>query len=102
MPVLDIDQLDAGMSNSLNSCPPISLEHISNLAVTSECTYDNWAKAEMRIHLRASYDGLNYDTEDLYTFDNSFEAGNTLSKTVEISPKVMFIKVLVENGRLAT
>jgi len=97
MPVLNIHHLDAGMSSSLNSCPPISLEHISNLALTSECTYDNWAKAGMRIHLRASYDGINYDTKDLYAFDNSFEAGNTLSKTVELSPKVMFIKVLVEN-----
>jgi len=97
MPVLDIDHLDAETISSFDSCPPISLEHISSLALTTECTYDNQAKAGMRIHVRASYDGLNYDTLDLYTFDNCFEAGKTVRKTVELSPRVMFIKVLVEN-----
>jgi len=97
MPVLNIDQLDPGMSSSLQACPPISLEHIESLALTAECTYDAQAKAGMRIHVRASYDGLNYDTVDLYTFDNHFEPGKRVSKTVELPCKVMFIKVLVEN-----
>lgn len=26
----------------------------------------------LRIHVRASYNGINYDTGDLYTFDNHF------------------------------
>ena len=97
MPVLNIDQLGPGMSSSLQACPPISLEHIESLALTAECTYDAQAKAGMRIHVRASYDGLNYDTVDLYTFDNHFEPGKRVSKTVELPCKVMFIKVLVEN-----
>lgn len=97
MPVLNINRLSAGMISSLNFCPPISLEHISSLALTSECTYDTQTKAGMRIHMKSSPDGINYDTKDLYTFDNYFEPGKTIRKTVELSPKVMFIKVLVEN-----
>lgn len=97
IPVLNINQVGPGVISSLEACPPISLEHISSLALTTECTYDNQAKAGMRTHIRASYDGLNYDTEDLYTFDNHFEPGKKVSKTVELAPKVMFIKVLVEN-----
>ncbi len=97
MPALNIDHLDAGATSSLNSCPPISLEHISSLALTAECTYDAQAKAGMRIHLRASYNGINYDTGDLYTFDIPFVPGQKVSKTVGLDARVMFIKVILEN-----
>jgi len=51
----------------------------------------------MRVHVRASYDGIDYDTEDLCAFDLSLASGGRVSKTVELAPKVMFIKVIVEN-----
>ena len=47
--------------------------------------------------MRASCDGMNYDTEDLCAFDMPLAAGQAVSKTVEFSPKVMFVKVLAEN-----
>jgi len=97
MPVLNIDYLQAGLTTSLNDCPPISLEHVSTFAITVDCTYHVQAKAGLRIHVRASYDGIGYDTEDLYSFDISFRPGETVSKTIELDAKVMFIKVLVEN-----
>ncbi len=49
------------------------------------------------VHVRASYDGINCDTEDLYTFDIPLAPGQKVSKTVELDAKVMFIKVIVEN-----
>jgi len=97
MPILNIASLKAGTTSLLKDCPPISLEHSSSLALTAECTYDAAAKAGLRIHVRASYDGINFDTTDLYTFDNDFEPGQARRKTVELSPKVRFIKVLAEN-----
>jgi len=97
MPILNIASLKAGTISLLKDCPPISLEHSSSLALTAECTYDAAAKAGLRTHVRASYDGINFDTTDLYTFDNDFKPGGTMRKTVELSPKVRFIKVLVEN-----
>jgi len=97
MPILNIASLKAGTISLLKDCPPISLEHSSSLALTAECTYDAAAKAGLRIHVRASYDGINFDTTDLYTFDNDFKPGGTMRKTVELSPKVSFVKAFVEN-----
>jgi len=97
MPVLNRVSVRAGETSTLKDCPPISLEHSSGLALTAECTYDANAKAGLRIHVTSSYDGLNFDTTDFYTFDNHFEPGQTRRKTVELNPKVRFIKVLAEN-----
>jgi len=97
MPTLFLDSLAAGTTSALTTCPPISLAHISELALTAECTYHADAKAGLRIHVRASYDGINYDAEDLSTFDIPFAPGQTISKTVELDFNVMFLKVLAEN-----
>jgi len=51
----------------------------------------------MRVHVRSSYDGIIFDTTDLFTFDNHFEPGGTVRKSVDLSPKVRFVKVLVGN-----
>jgi len=97
MPTLFLDSLAAGTTSALTTCPPISLAHISELALTAECTYHADAKAGLRIHVRASYDGINYDAEDLSAFDIPFVPGQTISKTVELDSNVMFLKVLAEN-----
>ncbi|HIJ52486.1 MAG TPA: hypothetical protein HPP66_04950 [Planctomycetes bacterium] len=98
MPVLNIESLGIGKTTRLDSSPPISLGHITRLALTAECTYGTGdAEKPIRIHVRGSCDGLKYDTTDLYSFDNDFKPGRTARKTVELEPKVGFIKVLVEN-----
>ncbi len=97
MPVLLVDSLDAGASTELAACPPISFQRISDAALTVECKYHNDAKAGLRIHVRASCDGINYDTEDLHTFDIPLMAGQKASKTAELDAKVMFVKAIVEN-----
>lgn len=97
MPVLSSDSLAAGRSSELAVCPPISLEHISDIAFTIECTYHANAKKGLKAHLRASCDGINYDTEDLCAFDIPFAPGQRISKTVSLDARVMFIKVILEN-----
>jgi len=97
MPVLSIDSLAAGRSSELTVCPPISLEHISDVAFTIECIYHANAKKGLKAYIRASYDGIDYDTEDLRAFDVPFAPGQKVSKTVSLDAKVMFIKVIVEN-----
>jgi len=97
MPVLSIDSLAAGKSSELTVCPPISLERISDASLTVECSYHADAEAGIKLHLKASFDGINYDTEDLYAFDIPFAPGKRVSKTVKLDAKVMFIKVIVEN-----
>ena len=97
MPVLNIESLDSGKTTSLADSPPVSLSHITRLALTVECTYGKKAKKPIRIHVRASYDGTKYDTADLYTLDNDLRPGQLTRKTFQLDSKVRFIKVLVEN-----
>ena len=97
MPVLSMDFLDARRFSVLAACPPISFQRISDAALTVECTYHADAKAGLKAHVKASSDGINYDTEDLYTFDIPAAPGQRVSKTVEMDAKVMFIKVILEN-----
>ena len=97
MPVLNIESIEAGKSTSLADSPPISLGSITRLALTAECSYNRDASRPILIRVRSSYDGLNYDTADLYTFKNALEPGRIARKTIELKPKVQFIKVLVEN-----
>jgi len=97
MPVLNIESLDSGQTTSLDQSPPVSLGHVSRLSLTAECAYSKNAARPIKIHVRASYDGMTYDTVDLHTFENDFKPGQTARKTIELDPKVPFIKVLVEN-----
>ncbi len=97
MPLMNIDILPAASASSLKDCPPLCLEQTKDLAVTVKCRYDKGISAGLRVHIQASCDGLAYDTEELYVFDLPCRAAETVSKTVELQPKVMFIKVIVEN-----
>ena len=40
---------------------------------------------------------MHCDTDDLYTYDIPFRAGEKVKKTFEMSPKAKFAKVIVEN-----
>ncbi|MHC4749986.1 MAG: glycoside hydrolase family protein [Planctomycetota bacterium] len=97
MPVLNLESLNTGHTTLLVDSPPVCLSSVKQVALTVECTYSHNAKKPIRIHVRSSYDGVKYDTSDLYTFDNSLKPGETARKTVELDTKVRFIKVLVEN-----
>jgi hypothetical protein len=94
--MLSLGSLAASTTSSLTDCKPLALNG-KPITLTAECTYDVAATSGLRIHIRSSTDLANYDTTDLYTFDNDFVAGETRRKTVELSPKVSFIKVLAEN-----
>ncbi len=97
MPLLDLASLDAGKATALDDSPPVNLSNITRLALTAKCTYANNARKPIRVHVRSSHDGFSYDSGDLYTFDNLFERGQTVQKTIELDSKVRFIKVMVEN-----
>ena len=97
MPVLHQEVLAAGTTTELAACPPICLENISDLALGVRCNYSLKATAGVRVHVRASYDGFAHDTEDWATFDNGFAAGQESRRTVAVSARPQFIRVMVEN-----
>ncbi len=97
MPVLNIESLGAGKSSNMEACCPLSFEAASSLALTVECSYDTKAKAGLRVHVISSYDGITYNNIDLYSFDIYFKPSQTINKTIELTPKAKFIKIIVEN-----
>lgn len=97
MPVLNLERLGPNKVTALADSPPIYLGNTTDVTLTAECAYTKKARRSIRVHVRASYDGVNYDTSDLTSFNNDFEPGKTARKTLELDTKVRFIKVLVEN-----
>lgn len=97
MPALYRESLGPNQVTALEDAPPICLRGITRLSLTAECTYGKKAKRPIRIHVRGSYDGIRYDTTDLYTLDNDLKAGQLARRTFELNSKACFIKVMVEN-----
>ena len=101
MPVLELESLGPGETTRLSDSPPICLGNVEQVALTTECKYNKNSAGRpirpIRIHVRSSYDGINYDTSDLYTFEDELKRGRISRKTFELDTKVRFIKVLVEN-----
>ncbi len=91
------ESLAAGAITSLESCPPLCLSHITDLALSMECVYKPQTKGTSVIHVRSSHDGLNFDTSNIYTFNMPIKPGQTVRKTFEMKPKVMYLKVQIEN-----
>ncbi len=96
-PVFNDLSLEPGQSSRLADCLPIGLEAASRLAIATECTYDADAKAGLRLHVRASDNGVQCDTEDLHTFDIPFRASQTIRKTIDVNTHAKFVKVILEN-----
>jgi hypothetical protein len=97
MPALVLPSLGPKSTSALEDTPPINLSEVSQVALTTECTYHPAAKAPIRVHLRGSYDGLTYDTVDLSTIDHELLAGQLVRKTVNVDLRVKFFKILVQN-----
>jgi len=97
MPVLNLERLGPNKSTTLADSPPICLGNATDVTLTAECAYTKKARRPIRVRIRASYDGVNYDTADLTSFYNDFKPGETARRTSELDTKVRFIKVLVEN-----
>jgi len=67
---------------TLDDCMPVSLEEgITNLTVTVEGTYNADATSGLAVRVLSSYDGVNWDTQDLDTWDVDFGPGLTIRQT---------------------
>ena len=97
MPLLSVDALPAGQTTPLADVPPVSLSHISRLAITAQCTYSKKARGRLRLHLVSSPDGITYDRLDFATLDMKVLPNCQVIKTFAVDPAVRFIKVLAEN-----
>jgi len=98
MPVLGADALGAGQSTDLGACSMLCLRQITQAAITVETTSPAGSQAGLKVGIRASADGLTYDTEDWQTFELPVPAGETARKTFEFKALPLFAKVVVRNA----
>ncbi|MHC4745094.1 MAG: glycoside hydrolase family protein, partial [Planctomycetota bacterium] len=97
MPVLNIESLPPGKTSLPGNCPPICVGHVNGLALTAECSYAADSEGPIKLHILGSYDGITFDTHDLYSFESVLRPNREVRKTFELEPKTPFIKVRVEN-----
>ncbi len=97
MPAFYMENIGAGSTTKLGDARPINLSNVSRLSLTVECKYSKNAKKPIRVHVRSSYDGVKYDTTDLYTLDSDLQPGRLTRKTFQLDCKMHFIMVIVEN-----
>jgi len=96
--ILDEASIAAGATTTLGDCTAIDLSGgPATLALTVECTYNGAATQGIKIHVRTSYDGTNFDTEDWDSWSASFTAGATIRQTKHYDTSPMYVKVLIEN-----
>ena len=97
MPVLNINSLGPSENTTLDDVPPINLCYVDHVVLTIECTYHEKATRPLKFHIKSSYDGKNYDTADLISFDHDLKVGKIVRKTLEFNTSARFIKLIVEN-----
>lgn len=96
--ILDEDTIIAGATTVLGDCAAIDLsDGDRTLTISLEATYDGAATQGIKIHVRTSYDGTNWDTIDWDSWTSSFTIGATIRQTKHYDVSPMYIKVLVEN-----
>jgi hypothetical protein len=97
VPALTRESLAAKTSTQLGEVMPIAVKGAARVNLVAEGTYENGAKAGLRVHVRSSIDGMSFDTTDLMSFDSDVQAGTIGRKTVPLPNPGPFIKVIVEN-----
>ena len=96
--VLDEATIALATTTVLGDCTTIDLSGgPATLALTVEATYNAGATQGIKIHVRTSIDGTNYDTIDWDSWSPSFTAGATIRQTKHYDVSPYAVKVLVEN-----
>ena len=98
MPALILDSLSADTAVEERTSIPLGFEHASTLALTVKATFDAKSDKDLILHLRSSYDGTIYDTEDLDTAVLTGNGTGEVVKTFNFKPKVLFLRVVAENA----
>jgi predicted GH43/DUF377 family glycosyl hydrolase len=99
MPIMNLDLVEPRQTTtmSLTDSKTLSLGNIARANLTVAGRFEDVAHGGIRIHVRSSPDGTNYDTKDLQTFDIDAAPGQHVRQTFPLDSSVRFIRVLIEN-----
>ncbi len=96
--VLDEASIAAGATTAIGDCDDIDLSGgPPTLALTVEATYHALATLGIRVHVRSSYDGTLWDSEDWDVWDAAFTAGIPIRETRNYDTDPMYLRILIEN-----
>lgn len=96
--ILDEATIAAAATTVLADCTAVDLSGTPlTLALTVEATYDALATAGIKVHVRSSYDGVVFDTQDWDSWTVAFTAGSSIRETRNYDTDPMYLKVLIEN-----
>lgn len=99
MPIVILDSIAPGVTTtlSLQDTKAVSLGNINRAALTISCRFEASAKKGIRLHVRSSPDGLEYDTVDKQTFEVLANPGSEVRQSFDLDTNTRFIKLLIEN-----
>lgn len=97
MPLLLRDALAPGEATGLEECPPLCLEHVRAGSLTLECSADAGGSTLLRLGIRASSNGLDYDTEDVASHGMRSAPGGIARCTYPLPEGIAYAKVWVAN-----
>jgi hypothetical protein len=97
MPLVRTARLPPAARTELSACPPLSLERLTDLAISVGGVCQGDAGAGLRLHLLASHDGIDYDTEAYHALDIACSPGARCRRTAPVPMGPMFVKAVVEN-----
>lgn len=96
--VLNEAVIGAAATTVIGDCADIDMsEGAGSLALTIGMTYDVAATQGIRVHFRASYDGVTFDTQDYYTWTPDFLINTAMIQTIGMETDVYILRALVEN-----
>lgn len=100
--ILDEASIGGNSSTALSDCTAVDLSIDTTLALTAVVNFDASATEDVRIHLRSSYDGTNYDDVDVGAnqegyWDVPVNSGNEVQATASEWTDYKYVKVIVEN-----
>lgn len=100
--ILDVASVSGNSETSLSDCDPVELSIDTTLALTAVVNFDGSATEDVRIHVRSSYDGTNYDDVDIGGNQQGFwdvpvDQGVEVQSTANEWTDPKYLKVIVEN-----
>jgi hypothetical protein len=98
MPVLIKDCLTPKTMTSLEESVPLCLDSVTSVMIMAACQYHEESVMPLTIHVKASYDGLAYDTLDMKTVHLPCHPGKRVSQTFAVSAQTRYLKVQVKNN----
>lgn len=105
LPLVNRKQLEPGTSISIEERSPLRVVQADNLLITIQATYNVAAEEEITAHVYTSYDGFNWDTEELKDDSGNpvlgellLKKGESVTVTRNLTCNAGFLKIVVQNN----